>query len=100
MRVLLALTLAAFAAVPLSTSSAEQRIFILAGHADRHGVGRCLASGAPCDAAAAAYCQSKAFTLAASYRKVDRGEITGAVPAHAACRRTGCADFVAIECRR
>ena len=62
----------------------------------------CLATGAPCGAAAAAaYCRSRDFAQAVSYRKVDRDEITGAVPAGAtACNGRACNEFVAIECRR
>ena len=60
---------------------AEKRIFIIANSPDAYGVDRCLSSGAACGAAAAAaYCESKQFTTAASYRKIDRDEITGAVP--------------------
>jgi hypothetical protein len=36
-----------------------------------------------------------------SYRKVDKDEITGAVPANdATCRGGSCDEFVAIECTR
>jgi hypothetical protein len=80
---------------------AEKRIFIIANSPDAYGVDRCLANGATCGAAAAsAYCQSKQFTSAASYRKVERDEITGAVPTSPACGRSGCDEFVAIECKR
>ena len=51
-------------------------MFIIANDADR-----CLASGAKCGAAAAnAYCKSHEFAEATSYRKVDRDDITGAIP--------------------
>ena len=64
-----------------SAAQAEKRIFIIANNADGYGVDRCLASGAACGAAAAtAYCKSREFAQAASFRKVDRDEITGAVP--------------------
>ncbi len=80
---------------------AEKRVFIIANNADGYGVDRCLASGAACGAAAAAaYCKSREFALAASYRKVDREEITGAVPTGSACARGHCDEFVAIECSR
>jgi hypothetical protein len=81
---------------------AEKRIFIIANNPDAYGVDRCLSSSAPCGAAAAAaYCESKQFVTAVSYRKVDRDEITGAVPASAhLCRGGICEDFVAIECTR
>jgi hypothetical protein len=98
--------LAAFFAAPLllagmTQAGAEKRIFIIANSPDNYGVDRCLATGQACGAAAAsAYCQSKQFNAAASYRKVDRDEITGAVPTGTACGRSGCDEFVAIECTR
>jgi hypothetical protein len=76
---------------------AEKRIFIIANNPDGYGVDRCLATGASCGAAVAtAYCQAREFSKAASFRKVDRDEITGAIP-------TGLGktdEFVAIECSR
>lgn len=95
-----ALTFAA--ALSVTAAHAERRIFIIANNADGYGVDRCLASGAACGAAAAAaYCRSREFTSAASFRKVERDEITGAVPVGgSACRGGACADFVAIECSR
>ncbi|MGD9920431.1 MAG: hypothetical protein AB7V13_03145 [Pseudorhodoplanes sp.] len=85
----------------ISPVLAERRIFIIANSPDGYGVDRCLASGATCGAAAAAaYCQSRQFSAAASYRKIDRDEITGAVPTSGACGHQGCDEFVAIECRR
>ena len=96
----------AFLAAPLllagmTLAGAEKRIFIIANSPDNYGVDRCLSNGQPCGAAAAAaYCQSKEFSKAASYRKVDREEITGAVPTGATCGRSGCDEFVAIECTR
>jgi hypothetical protein len=96
-----ALTVAAALFVNLS-AQAEKRIFIIANNADGYGIDRCLASGAPCGAAAAAaYCRSRDFAQAGSYRKVDRDEITGAVPASGtACKGGTCNQFVAIECQR
>lgn len=84
------------------SAQAEKRIFIVANNADGYGIDRCLASGAPCGAAAAtAYCRSRDFSQAASYRKVDRDEITGAVPTNTtACKAGNCTEFVAIECSR
>ena len=81
-----------------SAAQAEKRIFIVANNADGYGVDRCLASGASCgQAVAAAYCRSRDYAQAGSFRKVDREEITGAVPT-----TTGQAagEFVAIECTR
>jgi hypothetical protein len=98
--------LSAFLVAPLMLAGAtqalaEKRVFIIANSPDNYGVDRCLANGQACGAAAAAaYCQSKEFSKAASYRKVDRDEITGAVPTGTACGRNGCDEFVAIECMR
>jgi hypothetical protein len=86
------------AAVP---AQAERRVFIIANNADDYGVDRCLATGAPCGVAVAtAYCKSRDFTLAQSFHKVDREEITGAVRAGESCRGSSCDEFVAIECSR
>jgi hypothetical protein len=94
-----------FAALALATllgvgaASAEKRIFIIANHADGYGVDRCLATGGTCGAAVAnSYCRSRDFEHALSYRKVERDEIAGAVPASASCR--DCAVCIAIECAR
>lgn len=79
----------------------EKRIFIIANSPDGYGIDRCLAESSSCGAAAAtAYCQSKQFLKAASYRKVERDEITGAIPVSTSCGRHGCDDLVAIECSR
>jgi hypothetical protein len=96
---------AAVAAVLFGTgaANAEKRVFIVASNGDAYGVDRCLASGATCGAAAAnAYCHSHDFGQAVSYRKVDRDDITGAIPASGSggCHGGHCDDFVAIECAR
>src|SRR5438876_4353008 len=76
---------------------AEKRIFIIANNPDGYGVDRCLATGASCGAAiATAYCKSRDFAQAASFRKVDRDEITGAIPTGGGRAE----EFVAIECSR
>src|SRR5215470_13827274 len=76
---------------------AENRIFIIANDPDGYGVDRCLATGASCGTAVAtAYCRSREFTQAASFRKVEREEITGAIPVGV----TKSDEFVAIECSR
>ena len=85
-----------------SAAQAEKRIFIIANNADGYGVDRCLATGANCGAAAAtAYCKSREFAQAVSFRKVDKDDITGAIPTNGgACRGGSCEQFVAIECSR
>jgi hypothetical protein len=80
---------------------AEDRVFIIANHADGYGVDRCLATGEHCGVTVAtAYCQSQAFAQAKSFRKIDRDEITGAVPTGGKVCSGGCESFVAIECSR
>src|SRR5262245_7247004 len=79
------------------SAQAESRIFIIANNPDGYGVDRCLATGASCGTAVAtAYCQAREFAHAGSFRKVDRDEITGVIPA--GFSKTD--EFVAIECRR
>jgi hypothetical protein len=81
------------------SAQAEKRIFIIANNADGYGVDRCLATGASCGTAVAtAYCKSRDFVRAASFRKIDRDEITGAVPSTTGT--SGRDEFVAIECLR
>lgn len=100
MRSVVAVTFAALLCGAAS-AQAEKRVFIIA-NVDGYGIDRCLATGASCGASvAAAYCKARDFTAAASYRKVERDEITGAVPSgNTACRGGACDEFVAIECSR
>ncbi len=102
MRALLAI--AAFATLVGASAgqASERRIFIVANNSDGYGVDRCLASGAHCGAAAAtAYCKSREFAQAVSFSKVDKDDITGAVPASTqACRGSRCDEYVAIVCTR
>lgn len=103
MRSIFAVLAFAAALVGATSAQAERRMFIIANNANGYGVDRCLASGASCGAAVAtAYCRSRDFSQAVSYRKVDRDDITGAVPAGGTggCRGGGCDEFVAIECSR
>jgi hypothetical protein len=82
------------------SAQAERRMFIIANDGD--GIDRCLASGDRCGAAAAnSYCKHREFASALSYRKVDRDEITGAIPIGGAsgCKDSNC-DVVAIVCTR
>jgi hypothetical protein len=101
MRALLAAAVAAL--YVCGTAQAERRMFIISSNADGYGVDRCLEAGAKCGAAiAAAYCKTQQFVEAASFRKVERDEITGSVPASgdARCQGTKCDEFVAIVCSR
>ncbi|MDI1344871.1 MAG: hypothetical protein PSV22_12325 [Pseudolabrys sp.] len=87
-----------------NTAQAERRVFIITNDADSYGIDRCLASGAKCGAAAAnAYCKTREFAQAASYSKVDRDDVTGAIPTGSAgaCNGAKCDDnLVAIVCSR
>ena len=102
MRILL-VGLAAILCIGLiGSAQAERRMFIIANDGDGYGIDRCLATGDKCGAAAAnAYCKSHQFASAASYRKVDRDDITGAIPTGGSggCRGNTC-DVVAIVCTR
>ena len=83
-------------------AAAENRIFIIANNADGYGIDRCLANGERCGVTVAtAYCQSQSFAQAKSFRKIERDDITGAVPTVGknACAGS-CDSFVAIECSR
>ena len=86
----------------INSAQAERRTFIIANDANGYGIDRCLASGDKCGAAAAnTYCKSQAFAEAASFRKVDRDDITGAIPSGGSggCKGSKC-DVVAIVCSR
>jgi hypothetical protein len=98
----LVVSLAAVLCLSLVTSAqAERRMFIIGADAGGYGVDRCLENGAKCGAAAAnAYCKSHQFETAMSFRKVDRDEITGAIPAGGGCSGAKCDDLVAIVCTR
>jgi hypothetical protein len=84
------------------SAQAEKRTFIIANNPDDYGIDRCLATGASCGSAmATAYCKSREYAQAGSFRRIDRDEITGAVPAKGrTCRGGACDEFVAIECSR
>ena len=81
---------------------AEQHKFLVANDADGYGVDRCLASGEKCGAAAAnAYCRTQAFTVAATYHKIDQDELTRSVTKDASVTcQPGACEIVAIICLR
>ena len=86
-----------------SASLADSRVFIIANQAGDYGVDQCLARGDKCGAhAARSYCQSRDFSQAAAYRRVEPDEMTEAVPANAAGKCAGgtCGEYVAIICQR
>jgi hypothetical protein len=84
-------------------AGAENRTFIIPNNADGYGIDRCLANGERCGQAVATnYCQSQQFALAKSFRRIERDEITGAVPVSTnnTCAGGSCDNFVAIICSR
>src|SRR5260370_9428135 len=88
---------------PASAASADSRVFIIANQADGYGVDQCLARGDQCGAyAARSYCQSRDFTQASAYRRVDPDEVTGSVPkpAGGSCNHAAADESVAIPCQR
>jgi hypothetical protein len=79
----------------------ETRIFIVSSHANDYRAVKCPTDHEKCgEAMAAAYCKSRDYARAISYRKIPRQEITGGVPAASACNGGICEEFVAIECGR
>lgn len=102
MRFVSALSVCVFMSMA-SSALADSRVFIIANQSDGYGVDECLAKGEKCGAPAArAYCQSRDFAQATSYRRVDPDEVTGSVPKSSAqtCNHSGCGEFVAITCQR
>ena len=103
MRILGRASLVIAAALVLTASAAaENHTFIIANNPDGYGIDRCLANGEPCGrTVASAYCESQSFTHVKSFRRIERDEITGAVPTSGknACAGS-CDSFVAIECSR
>jgi hypothetical protein len=103
MRSLIAVSAVAAALLGATAAHAERRMFIIANDADGYGIDRCLSSGGACgDTVANTYCRAHEFTQALSFRKVDRDDITGAIPTEGpgSCKGGSCDDFVAIECSR
>jgi hypothetical protein len=97
MRILLAA--AALLYLGAAPAVAETRIFIIENH-DDYGVDRCLASAVRCGGVvASAYCRSRNYVEAASFRRVEPDEVTGNL-GQTTCRGALCADWVAIECTR
>ena len=87
-------------ALGATSAQAEQRIFIVSSNSNDYRAARCLTDSEKCgEAMAAAYCKSREYVRAISYRKVPRQEITGGVSA-SACNGGKCEEFVAIECER
>ena len=83
-------------------AGAETKIFIVENQSDGYGIDECLASGANCGKPmASAYCQSRDYRQAVSFRRAEPDEITASrASGDATCHLRRCNDFVAIECRR
>jgi hypothetical protein len=81
---------------------AENRTFIIPNNPDGYGLDRCLANGERCGVAVAtSYCQSQSFARASSFQKIEKDEITGAVPTSSRSACVGsCESYVAIICSR
>ena len=96
---LLCAALVVASAVISTAAQAEKRTFIIANNADGYGVDRCLATGASCGMMiATAYCQSHDYVRVASFRKIEREDISGNVPTTTGTSARD--EFVAIECLR
>jgi hypothetical protein len=86
-----------------SSVSADSRVFVIAAQADGYGIDQCLANGERCGAhAARAYCQSREFAEASTYRQLDPTEITSSAAefANTSCRGATCGRPIAITCAR
>ncbi len=103
MRCVIAAGAVAIVLVGAASAQAEKHVFIIANNPDGYGIDRCLASGDHCGTAAAnSYCRSRQFAQAVTFRKVERDDITGALPdgGSGSCKGVTCQNFVAIECTR
>jgi hypothetical protein len=82
-------------------AAAETRTFVIANSPDGYGVDQCLATGARCGSLVAnAYCQSRDYLQAASFRRIDAGDITNSIATDTALPLAAGDAFVAIECAR
>ncbi len=77
-------------------------MFVIANTADGYGVDQCLATGASCGTLVAnSYCQSQEYSQAASFKKLDRTDITNSIASAGENEwRLGSEAFVVIECTR
>src|SRR5215469_6074134 len=77
---------------------AETKIFFVENQPDGYGIDQCLASGANCGKPmASAYCQSRQYGHAVSFRKADPEEMKeevkeGKATGDATCRGSGCVE--------
>jgi hypothetical protein len=103
MRVVIAAAAVATVLMSVAGASAEKRLFIVANNSDGYGVDQCLTTdGSSCGKTVAnSYCHSHDFAQALSFEKVDKDDITGAIPTTGpdACHGATC-NYVAIQCSR
>jgi hypothetical protein len=86
---------------PAPSARAETKIFFVENQPDGYGIDQCLSSGAKCGKPmASAYCQQRQYGAAVSFRKAEPDELPADRGSDAACRASGCVEFVAIECER
>ncbi len=102
MRLIPALSVLGAIVLLSNPAGAESRLFVIANAPDAYGVDQCLATGAQCGALIAnSYCQSQAYLQAASFRRLERADITGSTPVPDGGAWPDAAEaFVAIECTR
>ncbi len=100
----LGIVLVALAGLLAAPSARAETHIFLVDSSDGYGIDRCLASGEPCGAAAAAtICRAREYAKAVDFGRIDPTEITGGVPAGtqvSACKGRACPDMVAITCSR
>ncbi|MGD9846873.1 MAG: hypothetical protein AB7O60_17510 [Variibacter sp.] len=102
MRIALLPLLAVVSALFTLPASAEHKTFVIANASDGYGVDQCLTTNARCGMLLAdAYCTAHDFRQAASFRKVETADVTGAIlVAETASAKAGRDSFIAIECSR
>jgi hypothetical protein len=101
MRIIIALMAVLCLIAGAAAAGAETKIFIIENQRDGYGIDQCLASGASCGKpVASAYCHSRKYDQAVSFRKIDPDKIADAGAIEASCRSSVCTQFVAIECTR
>jgi hypothetical protein len=101
MRILIAPMSVLYLIAGATAAGAETKIFIIENQRDGYGIDQCLASGASCGKpVASAYCHSRKYDQAVSFRRIDPDKIADAGAIEASCRSSVCTQFVAIECTR
>ena len=89
--------LAAFGVLLAHSARAETRTFIVANDGKSAAAYSCLRSSTRCERVIAELCREHGFRETASHRKLDRDEITGALPTSGPAAGH---DLYAIACAR